>query len=375
MRKIAVFFDSNALYSFRRGSLPIENNTFKLIYNLKEKGIVDLFVSEIVIDELYKKWVKEYYEIFNKLEKNIKDFKNFLSECSEFKQENPFFPSYKFTKSYFPQCNVIKNNFHISKLTILPIPDLHLDEVYKRDLKARKPFKIDGRGFRDFLIWKTLCETLENTDEFHEEVFFITDNIEDFGNAEGVLHGDLVTDLPEGYRVILVRKMKDFLNYDLIKDRSERDFKIKLCILNVLNELLGKPLSTFENTYLGNFSSDPISVAGIEGEFVDLEIICDSIKYHDNETSRMLRDSFAIKASVEVECVIESFMEKSDYYMYDEDDIDVDVCDDDWNDYMMRVQQTRHLRFELSGNFLEDSSGQERDCELSIDGVQDITEQ
>ena len=37
MKKVSVFFDTNALYRFRTGKLPIENDEFKLISDLNEK--------------------------------------------------------------------------------------------------------------------------------------------------------------------------------------------------------------------------------------------------------------------------------------------------------------------------------------------------
>ena len=380
MEKLAVFFDTNALYQFRSGRLPIDDDNFKFISDLKKKNIVDLFVSEVVIDELYRLWVEDYNKIVKTLESKIKEFKRLLSERSDIKQENlPISLDSILNPTYLPLYSVIENNFRKSNVRILPLPDVSLREVYERDIKECKPFKKDGKGFRDFLIWKTLCETLEKTDEFCCDVFFITNNSEDFRDAESsCLHGDFVEDLPEGYRVELVESIPKLLEHDFIKSRINyfddfRDLKITLCILNTINELLGKPISMFDETCPGDLPSNPILFSGIEGEFIDLEIISSSIKHNFYEISPLYKDDFIIKASVEVECVIEGFMEKSDYYMYHEED--VDIYDNDWSAHMMIVQQARHLRFELSGNFLGDSNGQERDCELSIVEVEDITEQ
>ena len=380
MKKVAVFFDTNVLYSFRRGKLPIDDDNFKFISDLKKKNIVDLFVSEVVIDELHRLWVEDHNEIVETLGSKIKEFKRLLSERSDIKQENlPSSLDSILNSTYLPVYSVIESNFRKSNVRILPLPDVSLREVYERDIKERKPFKKDGKGFRDFLIWKTLCETLEKTDEFCCDVFFITNNSEDFRDAESsCLHGDFVADLPEGYRVELVESIPKLLKHDFIKSRISyfddfRDLKITLCILNTINELLCEPISTFDETCPGDLPSNPISFPGIEGEFIDLEIISSSVKHNCCQISLLYKDDFIIKASVEVKCVIEGFMEKSDYYMYHEKD--VDIYDDDWSANLMIVQQARHLRFGLSGNFLEDSNGQETDCELSIVEVEDITEQ
>lgn len=344
------------------------------------KNIVSLFVSNVVIGELHKQWAEEYNEKVKELRKDIKEFKKLLSERSDIKQETLLSSLESIISStYLPQHSVIEDNFRKSNVRILPFPNTSLEEVYERDIKNHKPFKRDGRGFRDFLIWKALCENLEKTDEFCCDVFFITDNSKDFADAKGSsLHEDFLKDVPENYKINLVKSISDFLNHDFINSRISNfnnfiDFKIKLCIRNTINGLLEKPVSAFDETCPGDLPSNPISFSGIEGEFIDFEIISNSIKHNCDETSPVYKDEFVIEASVEVECVIEGFMEKSDYYMYHEKD--VDIYDNDWSAHMMIVQQARHLRFKLSGNFLGDSNGQERDCELSIVEVEDITEQ
>ena len=142
MKKVAVFFDTSALYQFRNGRLPIDNDNFKFISDLKEKNIVDLFVSEVVMDELHRLWVKDHDEIIGRLEGSIKDLKSYLSECSDIKQESlPSSLDNIIDSTYFPQCSVIKDNFSKSNVRILSLPDVSLREVYERDIKERSHLK------------------------------------------------------------------------------------------------------------------------------------------------------------------------------------------------------------------------------------------
>lgn len=77
-------------------------------------------------------------------------------------------------------------------------PNVKHEDVVKRALARKKPFKADGStGYRDYLVW----ETCLNLARFYscEEIHFISSNIRDFADAtkKNVLHSDLCLDLSE----------------------------------------------------------------------------------------------------------------------------------------------------------------------------------
>jgi len=76
-------------------------------------------------------------------------------------------------------------------------PKVAHEEIVKRALERRKPFKENGSGYRDTLIWVSILDLFKTNKG--EIVVFITDNLKDFccsTEAEKpTLHDDLIKDL------------------------------------------------------------------------------------------------------------------------------------------------------------------------------------
>lgn len=75
---------------------------------------------------------------------------------------------------------------------VAPFPEVALQNLVERDLERRKPFKENGVGFRDTLIWETILNLA--TREGCEGIIFITKNTKDFSD-NNALHPDLIRDL------------------------------------------------------------------------------------------------------------------------------------------------------------------------------------
>lgn len=88
---------------------------------------------------------------------------------------------------------------------VLPIPEAPHDEVLIRDLRREKPFNASGKGYRDTLIWLSLLDAAKR--EKPQKVFFVTNNVEDFGDKKSKkLHPALASEASRiGVPVELVR--------------------------------------------------------------------------------------------------------------------------------------------------------------------------
>ena len=100
-----------------------------------------------------------------------------------------------------------------SAAEIADFPAVPHAEVVRRAIDRRKPFKEDGRGYRDTLLWYTVLEAAERG-----PTVLITANSRDFArDAEGnELHHQLVEDLArrglEASQVALVPSVTAFVN-------------------------------------------------------------------------------------------------------------------------------------------------------------------
>ena len=89
---------------------------------------------------------------------------------------------------------------------IMPYPDISHKRVVERDLARRKPFKRDGSGYRDYLIWENVKSLLLWGTE---RVILITNNPKDFGEGPQV-DPELQKDLTNPYHLKLFRSLREF---------------------------------------------------------------------------------------------------------------------------------------------------------------------
>ena len=81
--------------------------------------------------------------------------------------------------------------FH-SPNTLLDFPKTSHESLTMKGIQRRKPFKDNGSGYRDALIWENIKELLQKGDQ----VYFVTKNSKDFFEEEN-LHSDLLKELDE----------------------------------------------------------------------------------------------------------------------------------------------------------------------------------
>ena len=75
------------------------------------------------------------------------------------------------------------------------IPDYadtsHAD-IVTRDLKRRKPFQQNGKGYRDTLLWETIVRHYIAANAL---TLFVTQNVRDFCDTDDSLHKELLRDV------------------------------------------------------------------------------------------------------------------------------------------------------------------------------------
>ena len=111
----------------------------------------------------------------------------------------------------------------------LNVPSVDHEDLLRREFYYGKPFKADGTGYRDALIWHTVLEYAE--DEEPETIYFVTANKWDFAGNDGALDPVLAAEAEKaGGRIVLVKDV-----HALIRDHIAS-------MLKTVDQALGKSI-------------------------------------------------------------------------------------------------------------------------------------
>ncbi len=165
--------------------------------------------------------------------------------------------------------NQLRTALRRNHLTKIGYGDLTLEQITERSLLETPPFKTNGRGFRDALIWYSLLQYLGANPS--EEVAFISNNSQDFGFGE--LKAELLHELDSlGFqaRVKYYKSLNDFLSKHSEPIAFITDSYVEE---NVINDIEGYADSISEEELDIDFPNSEAEwkVASIDFEYGEIE--------------------------------------------------------------------------------------------------------
>jgi hypothetical protein len=182
MLAISVFLDSNILF---------EDYFFQKFHNAKlldycKRGLISIFMSEIVRLELRKQFLDELDEKNRSLNKLIKDFRRLRIE----REIDPFIVEDELNKfdNFYNRLAAVDN------FNVLPFKNDYLPDLVDRAIYRRKPFTKEKNELKDALIWKTYSDFVESMPT--KTAVLLTENHSDFCDKKdhSRVHPDLVID-------------------------------------------------------------------------------------------------------------------------------------------------------------------------------------
>lgn len=214
-----VFLDTTVLYN----DPYFRSHSNRLLLEKSKKYTFKLYISVIVIKEL-RKQLERRVEKFNK---QIKDaIKSISGNCLDLKHYNfdeiLVDKELKFFDEFYN--NITKNE----DVIIVDYEDKEqeiLERILEKAINKQKPFKENGEGFKDALIWESYILYASYRDM--KNCILISDNVRDFANAEykkndqtvHSIHDDLLSEFP--YFLKLYRNSKTFLKGEKLKSIRE----------------------------------------------------------------------------------------------------------------------------------------------------------
>lgn len=224
----------------------------------------------------------------------------------------------------------------IKNVEILPYPRVSLRRVVRASYELRKPFKDNGEGYKDYIVWESIVSHINGLDE-DGELHFVTENVKDFCLKKGdafVLHPELHrqiegnndtivvhTSLRKFFEEVVKQKLKGIEISDL-PDLSLEQLQ-EVAVQQVEESLLYHSAYGIEGL---QFEND-VTVSGVHNVCID-----------GWEVSELDNDEVLISFVGFAELEMDGYIEKYEYDI--EENAELFISDPGWNEWVMAVSQT-----------------------------------
>lgn len=195
-KPILAIIDSNIVH----GGISFEGEVWDQIRKHQIAGRVELYFPEVVLKELTRQRSDGIREV---TKRNIDKFKKALEELKRAKAS--FDPVDIAALNSLVDVHM-SSDYVLGELKdaaarvggiILPSPNVDAQHLASAAIGRQKPFKTNGEGTGDYLIWRTVVGVAESHP--NREIFFVTNNYKDFSVSSKERdrpHPDLAKDLP-----------------------------------------------------------------------------------------------------------------------------------------------------------------------------------
>lgn len=272
---MVIIFDTNIFIA----DYNLSSIDWFFIEKLAEAGEFSIAIPHVVLEELQHHYELKITDFKEKIEKIKEDFKRIQIS-------NEQFLNIDFNLNSYNCANFLSSKL---KYDIIPSKNEYLPIITERAIKKIKPMKSNGVGHSDTLIWLSLLDYVEKTDD--KSAIFISSNSKDFANnsekKDKTLHNDLKE---EAAKRNLNIKYYDSLNKFLNLEKSE---KLKYDNSKYTDDWLIQHIDTQELTSL--------TINEIEQHF-DWQSIEQKKKYGYYTTHPLTLDSFTYECQYGLTC-------------------------------------------------------------------------
>ncbi len=303
--------------------------------------LIRVHVTEVSVEEIFKNYRNSYKVIYQSLNKARRELNKVSVNQIELKNaelEEDAILKYK---------DYLFNFFKENNINTLPFPKVEHKEIVKYSVKGKKPFKQKDTGYKDFLIWHSALTILKESKQplviITKDSDFLDKNkvSKDFLDFLGENNIDsnrlaILTSINEfnnKYLDEIIEKVdlrKYLENYENAEEFIE-DFKTEF-----ERQLEGYSLDENDNILPQEYENPSITYAS----FTDFDTI-DDVEVYDDEY-------FIINITMRLDCEIEFYIFKSEYYIMAEEGHRFSVIDKDWNKHYVAAYENVNLEVEFS---------------------------
>lgn len=346
----------------------IDTNVIHLDFKLNKARIVtlcntstilghEIFIPEVVIDEIVKQYDEKAEEYINSFNKALKK----LSELSTSPITQTPIDAKGFISNYR---NELNNRIKQLGIGIIPYPNTGHKIMVARELGKKKPFKDSTKGYRDALIWDSV---MEHTQKYSSNcgIIFLTANSKDFADKDKKgLHTDLIADCisngipPTSIR--LVTDIQNFIDNEIILRSTELKEKFNqlqqdgglgdIDFIQLIQDYISKDM--LDNLISSNdFDSYPGYAPGLyeNPEISSIEKVSCSF----NTIREISSDTILIQSEVSVQVDLDCFIFRADLPLIDDSKFPT-IIDYEWNDHYVLASDSATFKFQF--NILTDTN-------------------
>ncbi len=325
---IEVFLDTN---NFFRDDF-LQSTLAEVVIKGAKSFDIKILIPEIVIDEARRNFASQLNDKTRKYKESHKDLSGYIKLPDVSINLNDAIDEYN---------KFLDNLSTEHEIVILPYPEISIKEIVAAAYEAEKPFKENGNGFKDYIIWQTIknyCDANSNTGE---RFFITTDNdfCEEKSKKKPTLHPNLVASLKNFWEApVVIPTLKDF--FDLKIKPSLNTLNAK----NIFNFDIEKKAESILEKELLDYA--PAGFDGLPFD-PDIYISCaeDVVINKAPQISQVEKNSLLINVGGTVCITVEGSMDKINYEYAMEQDIYIESSD--IRDYHMLVSKYITTPFEL----------------------------
>lgn len=296
---------------------------------------IEVVIPDIVYDEVLGNFPKKLTERVNAFEKTQRELAKLVNiALTKFDIEEEF-DEYE---------NWLINLIETDGVKLAPYPEIPAKELVEKSYEKQKPFKDNGDGHKDYIVWMTVKTHIETVRTALPNLF-LTNNTKDFGakgdNGVPVLHPYLAKQIEDqSKRPKLYTSLKSVFDEELRPHLQDMT-------LDDVPDIGSQEITSLAEEFL----LDDLpwhSAFGFENVPFSNDVTISSVGETKVRNIRLTKvdDEIVINVTGTVDIEVDGFMDKSLYY-HDEFN-DVTVCDADWNDHVMAVSTNVETAFELS---------------------------
>lgn len=346
----------------------IDTNVIHLDFKLNKARIVtlcntstilghEIFIPEVVIDEIVKQYdekAEEYINSFNKALKKLSDLSTSPITQTPIDAKG-FISNYR---------NELNNRIKQLGIGIIPYPNTGHKIMVARELGKKKPFKDSTKGYRDALIWDSV---MEHTQKYSSNcgIIFLTANSKDFADKDKKdLHTDLIADcISNGIpttSIRLVTDIQNFIDNEIILRSTELKEKFNqlqqdgglgdIDFIQLIQDYISKDM--LDNLISSNdFDSYPGYAPGLyeNPEISSIEKVSCSF----NTIREISSDTILIQSEVSVQVDLDCFIFRADLPLIDDSKFPT-IIDYEWNDHYVLASDSATFKFQF--NILTDTN-------------------